>query len=153
MGAYYIMLFVQHCGPNASHLPGTAIQHVQGAGAIILINLCLAVSGMNASEIIGKEGVIICIILFASPLSTMKSVIATKSAESIPLPFTLACLINCTAWFVAGYWKMKDFNIYFPNVLGLVSAAGQVLLKCMYRKKAREANVETRPMIDLPTLT
>ena len=154
MGAYYIAVFVQHCGPNASNLPGTVIQHVQGAGAIILINLCLAVSGIgHASEIIGKEGVIICIILFASPLSTMQSVIATKSAESIPLPFTLACLVNCMTWFVAGYWKMQDFNIYFPNVLGIVSAAAQVVLKCMFRKKARDANVEARPIIDLPTLT
>ena len=154
MGAYYISVFVQHCGQNASNLPGTVLQHVQGAGAIILLNLCLAVSGFRyASDIIGKEGVIICIILFASPLSTMQSVIATQSAESIPLSFTLACLINCTAWFVAGYWQMKDFNIYFPNMLGIVSAAVQVLLKCMFRKQSREAKVETRPMIDLPTLT
>ncbi|KAL7434579.1 hypothetical protein ACHAXH_009203 [Discostella pseudostelligera] len=154
MGAYYIFVFVQHCSADASNLPGTVLQHVQGAGAIILINLCLAVSGVrHASEIIGKEGVIICIILFASPLSTMRNVIATKSADSIPLPFTLACLVNCTAWFVAGYWNMKDFNIYFPNMLGIVSAAAQVVLKCMFRKQARDAKVETRPKIELPTLT
>jgi hypothetical protein len=62
-------------------------------------------------------------------------------------------LFNTTAWFVAGYWQMKDFNIYFPNMLGIVSAAAQVLLKCMFRKQSRDAKVETRPVIDLPTFT
>lgn len=154
MGAFYITVFAQHCGPNTSNLPGTVMQHVKGVGAIILLNLCLAVSGVNyASQVIGKEGVIICIILFASPLATMQNVIATKSAESIPLPFTLACLFNCTAWFVAGYWQMKDFNIFFPNMLGIFSAAAQVALKIVYRKQSGVAKVENLPMIDLPNLT
>jgi len=35
------------------------------------------------------------IILFASPLAAVKNVIATTSADSIPLPFTIASTINC----------------------------------------------------------
>mmetsp|Transcript_19158 Transcript_19158/g.34626 ORF Transcript_19158/g.34626 Transcript_19158/m.34626 type:complete len:233 (+) Transcript_19158:138-836(+) len=137
LGAYYFTTFVQHCGPMTSNLPGTVEQHLKGTSAIILFNLCLAASGVgSASDVIGKEGVVFCIILFASPLAALKTVIVTKSAASIPLPFTLACLVNCIAWSVMGLWKMRDFNIYFPNLLGLCCAVAQLALKGMYGNRS-----------------
>mmetsp|Transcript_40611 Transcript_40611/g.86500 ORF Transcript_40611/g.86500 Transcript_40611/m.86500 type:complete len:95 (+) Transcript_40611:587-871(+) len=71
-------------------------------------------------------------ILFASPLAALKNVIATKSAASIPLPFTIASTINCSLWSVAGLLHMKDFYIYFPSMVGLLCAVVQILLKGMY---------------------
>jgi len=139
LGAYYFTTFVRHCGPMASHLPGTVENHVKTSCAIILFNLCLAASGIKTAwKVIGKEGVLFCIILFASPLAALKHVIATKSAASIPLPFTLACLVNCTAWFVMGWWKLQDFNIYFPNLMGLCCAVAQLVLKGMYGNRVSE---------------
>ena len=139
LGAYYFYMFTQHCGPMASNLPGTVEQHLKGAGAIILFNLSLAATGISdATDIIGKEGVLYCIILFASPLAALKHVIVTKSATSIPLPFTLACFVNCTAWSVTG-WKLDDFNIWFPNILGLSCAVAQLALKGMYGNRANGA--------------
>lgn len=135
LGAYYFKSFIEFCGPMSINLPGTVSQHTKGAGCIILLNLCLALSGLeNASEIIGKEGVFYCIILFASPLAALKHVIVTKSAHSIPTPFTLACLLNCMAWTVVGWWKIQpsDFNIYFPNMMGLACAVAQLILKGIY---------------------
>ena len=144
LGAYYFTIFVQHCGPMASNLPGTVNQHLKGTGAIVLGNLCLAVSGItNASELIGREGVLYCIILFASPLAALKHVITTKSAASIPLPFTVACFINCMAWFVVGWWKLMDFNIYFPNMLGLSCAVAQLGLKGVYGNRAAKEGLPT----------
>ncbi|KAL9182045.1 hypothetical protein ACHAXT_012388 [Thalassiosira profunda] len=137
LGAYYFATFVRHCGPMASNLPGTVGLHIKGAGAVILLNLCLAGSKLpDVAEWIGKEGVVFCVILFASPLAALKHVIATKSAASIPLPFTVACFVNCTAWSVMGWWKLRDFNIYFPNLLGLASAVTQLALKGMYGDRA-----------------
>lgn len=137
LGAYYFTTFIQHCAPMASNLPGTVPQHLKVSGAIILFNLCLAASGNeNAVDIIGKEGVLYCIILFASPLAALKHVVATKSAASIPLPFTVACFVNCTAWSVIGWYLMNDFNIWFPNLLGLSCAVAQLALKGMYGNRA-----------------
>lgn len=145
LGAYYFATFVQYCGPMASNLPGTVGQHLKGAGAIVLFNLCLAASGIkDASELIGKEGVLFCIILFASPLAALKHVIMTKSASSIPLPFTVACFVNCTAWSVVGLWKMNDFNIYFPNLMGLCCAVAQLMLKGIYGNRATVGDKEDR---------
>jgi Uncharacterized conserved protein len=85
----------------------------------------------KAAELIGKVAVVLCVVLFASPLSALKSVIQTKCAKSIPLPFTLTCILNCFLWTVYGI-DMGDFNIYFPNLLGLLSSLAQFGLILFY---------------------
>ena len=72
------------------------------------------------------------IILFASPLAAVKNVIATKSADSIPLPFTIASTINCSLWSLVGLFLWKDFNLYFPSIMGLLCALAQLFLKGIY---------------------
>lgn len=138
LGSYYFLVFTKHCSPMAVNLPGTVGQHLKGASGVVLFNLFLTgfIPAGVAADIIGKEGVVFCIILFASPLSALKHVIATKSAASIPFPFTVACTINCFCWSVVGLWKMHDFNIYFPNLLGLGCALAQLALKGMYGNQA-----------------
>ncbi len=85
-----------------------------------------------AATIIGKLAVAICIVLFVSPLATLKTVIQTKDASSIPLPFTLTCMLNCFLWSVYGILDKADFNIYFPNVLGLTSSIAQLILILLF---------------------
>ena len=137
LGLVYCVIFKKHCSPTATNLPGTVSQHFNVMYGILLSNILLSFSGIsNTSELIGKEGVIICIILFASPLAALKHVIMTKSASSIPLPFTLACFVNCTAWSVLGWYTTNDFNIYFPNLLGLSCAVAQLVLKGLCGNRA-----------------
>lgn len=137
LGAYYFAVFARHCGPMASNLPGTVGQHLKGTGAVVLFNLSLATSGAaGASEVIGKEGVFFCVVLFASPLAALRTVVATRSAASIPLPFTVATFVNCLAWSVMGWWRMRDFNIYFPNLLGLSCAVAQLALKAVFGNRS-----------------
>jgi len=172
LGLMYVTVFVRTCGQeDVKNLPGTVNQHMFGMSALIGINMCLAAiaaSGIGidneplerqptlsaqsgvAIDIIGKEGVIMCIILFASPLAVIKHVIEAKSAASIPLPFTLASLVSCTAWFVLGWWRANDFNIYFPNVLGFSCSVAQLVLKAMYGNRMVDtATKELLPAIDV----
>jgi len=141
MGLYYSLQFSRSCSKHASNLPGTVSQHKTGASLIIafavLVTACLG--RQNAVKVIGKLGVVVCIVLFASPLAALKTVIQTKSAESIPLPFTLVCLLNCFLWSVAGLFEMKDFYVYFPNLLGFASAAVQLFLRIFYGSGANSA--------------
>ena len=134
MGLFYCSNYKKYVPKNASNLPGTLSQHIRYGGLLIMLTLLLA-TGLKksvASPVIGKMGVIVCIVLFASPLSTLRDVIASKSAKSIPLPFTLVCMLNCFLWSVMGIFELKDFNVYFPNVLGLLSAIAQFMLKLTY---------------------
>lgn len=135
LGMYYFRTYTKYCT-----MMGAAKQirmHFRGAACIIMANLCLAqlLEKDVAADIIGKEGVFYCIVLFASPLVALKHVLETKSASSIPLPFTIACFVNCFCWSMTGWFTMKDFNIYFPNLLGLSCACAQLVLKGVYGDK------------------
>ena len=134
LGSYFMMVFLRNCGPKQSNLPGTAGQHLQGVAAVIVLNLCLVASDKfdHATDIIGHEGVFFCVLMFGSPLASLRTVLASRSAASIPLPFTAASLVNCAAWSVMGLWQVRDFHIYFPNFLGILCAAAQLALKCVY---------------------
>jgi uncharacterized protein with PQ loop repeat len=97
---------------------------------------CYLAVGSNwssaAARLIGNAAVVFCMLLFASPLSALKTVLQTKSAQSIPLPMTLATVLNCFLWSVAGLKDFNDFTVYFPNLVGLGLGLSQVGLKLIY---------------------
>jgi len=134
LGSYYFKEFRKYSPPGSSSLPGTMNQHIIVVTWIILLNTFIATKlpKQTAAEIVGKEGVFMFMILFASPLVAVKNVIATKSADSIPLPFTVAGLINCSLWSIVGLLLLNDFNLYFPSMMGLVCALLQLFLKGIY---------------------
>jgi solute carrier family 50 protein (sugar transporter) len=133
-GLYYFLKFVRYAPAKSSTLPGSVRQHV---------NVCLAVIGgafglvylsplNDPAAIIGNAAVLFCVAMFGSPLAALKTVLQTRSAKSIPLPFTLATVLNCFLWSVVGLLDMKDVNIYLPNLLGLACGLAQVALKVMF---------------------
>ena len=137
------MRFSKYAPPKSSTLPGSIRQHLQVVFGVVGITvgwiyLCyMTVQRKNkwssyAAETIGNVAVMFCLLMFASPLSALRSVIATRSAASIPLPFTLATILNCFLWSVAGLGEFNDFNIYFPNLLGLGFGLIQVALKIVF---------------------
>jgi len=134
-GTYYcFQFFLFNNDIKNSHLPGTINQHITFCLLILSSTLLLSqYTPTNvATAIIGKEGVLISILLFISPLTTINIVFRKKPAISIPLPFTIACLMSCLLWSLLGIYVYKDFNIYFPNLLGLVSAVTQLYLIWKY---------------------
>jgi len=134
LGLVYSTQFFQYCPANSFNLPGTKSQHKQIAAIIIMFTtLCAVVLPTTMSiRLIGMMGVFFCVVLFGSPLSSLKTVIQTKSAKSIQLPFTLACMVNCGLWSIFGTMEAKDFNIYFPNILGLILGFVQLFFIMLY---------------------
>ena len=85
---------------------------------------------------VGSAAVLFCIALFASPLSTLKTVVETKSADSIPLPFSIASLLCCFFWSVTGILDLHDVNVIVPNALGFLCGLAQVGLKLLYSENS-----------------
>lgn len=108
--------------------------HIDSAIITVLsiLAIVLLLPNAKAADLIGNIGVAACIVLFASPLVAMKTVIQQKSAESIPLSFTLASIVCCFLWSVVGLEKMHDAVIYVPNLLGLGCGLLQLALKIIY---------------------
>ena len=134
LGIYYFYTFRIHCPSNAAGLPGTIQQHIQLTG--LVIGVALLISALlprdTAAEVIGKAAVLFCVILFASPLSVLKEAIISRSAQNIPLPFAVASTINTLLWSVSGVLALRDFNVYFPNLLGLACCVAQLVVIFMY---------------------
>lgn len=120
-----------------NNLPGTISQHQFTIISILLANTFILTnfSKETAARVIGKEGILVFFILFASPLAAIKTVISTKSTATIPLHFTIASAINCSLWSVVGLFNMKDANVYIPSTLGLCCALVQLFLKGVYDDK------------------
>lgn len=134
LGTYYFREFKKYSPVGSSGLPGTINQHMIVVTWIIFVNAFILTNfaKVKAAQIVGKEGVLMYIILFASPLVAVKDVIANKSAASIPLPFTIASILNCSLWSLVGIFSMRDFYIYFPSMMGLICALAQLILKGIY---------------------
>ncbi len=142
---FYFVKFARYAPLKSSTLPGTIRQHVQAnaaivAGAFAIVHLSPLA---DPASVIGNIAVLFCVAMFASPLAALQTVLQTKSAKSIPLPFTLATVLNCFLWSVYGWFGMKDVNIYVPNMLGLAFGFAQVGLKLSYQSDGKGQRSET----------
>lgn len=104
------------------------------AGAILAV-VAPTLSKAKAASLVGTSAVAICLAMFASPLSALKTVVQKKSSDSIPLPLSLATAVNCYLWMMVGIFGMKDANIIIPNALGLLFGFIQLALIAIYPSK------------------
>mmetsp|Transcript_612 Transcript_612/g.962 ORF Transcript_612/g.962 Transcript_612/m.962 type:complete len:223 (-) Transcript_612:80-748(-) len=130
LGIIYFLIFISYAPTKSPTLPGSVLQHMQGASLVILT--CLGLAFFSGTTMVGNLGVVICVCMFASPLAALKVVIQTKSARAIPLPFSMVSVMNCFFWSVSGLFEMHDYAIYVPNLLGLFFSLVQVFLKLTY---------------------
>jgi solute carrier family 50 protein (sugar transporter) len=127
-----MLQFTKYAPKQSPTFPGSVMGHIQGCVAFVLLTVGMALTLSKPAPLVGNLGVVLCVAMFGSPLAALKTVVSTKSAESIPLPFTLASVLNCFLWTVVGILDMNDVNIYVPNVLGLTFGLIQVGLKLVY---------------------
>ena len=143
---FYCFKFTQYSPSKSPTLPGSVRQHVQAnaivmAGAFGLVYLSPLA---DPAAWIGNIAVMFCVAMFGSPLAALQTVLKTQSARSIPLPFTLATVLNCLLWSVVGLMDMHDANIYLPNLLGLAFGFAQLVLKLSYGNGKRVSASEDK---------
>ena len=131
---YYFFTFSCHSPPKSPTIPGSIQQHVRANAVVVaatFASIYLSPISDPASWI-GNIAVLFCVAMFGSPLAALRTVLQTKSAKSIPLPFTLATVLNCFLWSVFGVMELNDKNVFVPNLLGLGLGLWQVILKIIY---------------------
>jgi solute carrier family 50 protein (sugar transporter) len=138
-GAIAAMYFVTTTLPLMPREPHAKRHQVQavlvGATTAMLtlwtVLVFKAVSHETIVFVLGAYGSAICVLLFASPLSTVADVISTRNAASIYAPLTGAQCTNCLMWTVYGL-AIGDVWVYGPNGTGLVLGLLQLVLKIVY---------------------
>ena len=78
----------------------------------------------------------ILLLYYAAPLSTIVSVVKTKSAKSINLPLACAQCVNGLLWLGYGL-AVSDLFIWIPNAVGACTGALLIFLLFIYRSRRR----------------
>jgi solute carrier family 50 (sugar transporter) len=129
--------------PNHDRSSRVQVQMTLVVGSALLLCLwsALVFGGATHSQttfILGAYGSFICVIMFASPLSTMGEVIRTGNAASIYAPLTATQVSNCLMWTCYGL-AIGDVWVYGPNGTGLALGLVQLALKLSYPSVPGEA--------------
>lgn len=146
LALYYMHSFIENAAEQPINDDRTiGLQTGAVAGTIGAAGLAFH---YDCSEAVGSAAVLLCMALFASPLSTLKAVVETKSAESIPLPFTVASLLACFCWSVTGLIE-HDMNVIVPNFTGFLFGLAQLGLKLHYRDDDPSNNLLSSSEMDV----
>lgn len=118
------------------------VQVVMVVGALISYTLwsVLIFSEQHYEQrkfVVGLYGSMLCVILFASPLSTAYEVISTANAASIYAPLTATQVTNCLSWTIYGL-VIGDIWVWGPNGMGLALGLMQLALKLIYPSKEKK---------------
>lgn len=82
-------------------------------------------------DALGYMAVCVNILLYVSPFETVKKIVATKSAASLPIAMCCMLVANCSLWVVCGVVD-NDMFMLTPNVIGATLSLVQVLLYVVY---------------------
>jgi solute carrier family 50 protein (sugar transporter) len=111
-----ILPLLQHDKPRLRMTQGILLA---GSAATICLWTFLGLSGASTAKIgsvLGMFASVLFIVLSGSPLSTIKSVIATKSSGSILGFYTVAQVVDSLLWTVYGL-AIKDSFLWGPSIV------------------------------------
>jgi len=86
----------------------------------------------NSIQLLGSFGCVSAVVLMASPLTVVKTVIQNRSTQSMPFVVSLAMTLNGMSWFTYGWLVANDPYVWFPNGLGSIAGFIQLSLFGMY---------------------
>lgn len=81
------------------------------------------------------------VFFYGAPLQTMKTVLETKSSDSIHTRTVITNVINAIFWMSYGFTR-QDIIIYGPNGVGLLLGIAQGILCCIYPKTSITTIIE-----------
>lgn len=127
--AIYIFIFMQNCDNKQSYLKKV----------FFLLTVCLGALSFtyfgtdlyDVKQLLGLFCSTVTVLMFGSPLSVLRVVIATQNSEKISFPLSLMTVCNCLSWMLYGY-LIKDYYVQVPNLFGLVLGIIQVLTIYQY---------------------
>ncbi|KAM3704756.1 hypothetical protein ACB098_03G029300 [Castanea mollissima] len=129
----YVTLYLVFSPPRARAKTGTLVALLDVgflAGVILLTHFLL--HGDTKIDVIGFLCAGLNIVMYASPLAAMKTVVTTKSVEYMPFLLSFFSFLNGGIWTFYAV-LVKDFFLGVPNGAGLLLGAAQLVLYFIYR--------------------
>ncbi|KAM3704753.1 hypothetical protein ACB098_03G029100 [Castanea mollissima] len=113
-----------------------AILNVGLPGSVIAITLLAIHDNSTQLIFVGILCAGLTIAMYASPLSSMRTVIKTKSVEYMPFSLSFFLFLNAGIWCIYSV-LIKDFFVGVPNAIGFVLGATQLILYTIYKNKSK----------------
>ncbi len=85
-------------------------------------------------RVLGYMSVFFLVILYYSPISSLRQIIAQKCSSSIEPRYAVACLISGSIWLVYGIVISNPF-LYVPNSFGILCSVLQIIAILVYPRK------------------
>ncbi|GLI64298.1 hypothetical protein VaNZ11_007521 [Volvox africanus] len=84
-----------------------------------------------AERMWGTNAIVILMVYYIVPLSSMYDIIRRKNAISIYPPLAIGAIANGGLWTVYGF-ALRDINLWLPNLFGAVIGVIQLILRGVY---------------------
>lgn len=111
---------------TANQLSPTLLHYYLLVVAICALNIYFAIQ--RQTEIIGYIGCLLAVILSASPLAVIRTVLREQNTSSMPFTTSLVTWLNNLSWILYGKLIANDKLIYAPNILAACFSSLQLLL-------------------------
>ncbi|KAL6840502.1 hypothetical protein ACP4OV_030312 [Aristida adscensionis] len=131
----YISLFIFYADCRRTRLKITGLLVLVACGFALVAHASLAFFDEAARrQFVGVVSMASLISMFASPLAVMGVVIRTECVEFMPFYLSLSTFLMSASFATYGL-LLRDFFIYFPNGLGVLLGATQLVLYAYYSRK------------------
>eukprot|EP00253_Pinus_taeda_P001101 PITA_01101 len=106
-------------------------------GTIAISSVLAMHDRKHKKMLVGTAGMVATVILYGSPLSTIRLVIKTKSVEFMPLNLSVFSFL-CSAFWLAYGALSRDIVVMAPNFVGLPLASAQMIIYWIYQRKKNQ---------------
>ncbi|XP_057957695.1 bidirectional sugar transporter SWEET17 isoform X1 [Malania oleifera] len=114
----------------------------------------MTLQGEKRTEALGFICAALNILMYAAPLSAMKTVVTTKSVEYMPFLLSFFLSINGGVWTFYSL-LLPDYFLMVPNGAGFVLGVVQLVLYAIYRnpKSLKKNNVSDAGLVEEPLIS
>jgi solute carrier family 50 protein (sugar transporter) len=141
--SFYLWTYLSFCPPGKTADNKRWLSWVAGiiAGIFAELHVLLPLFGMSSvyNSHIAFFGAMTGIGLAASPLATVREVLRTKDASSLPFLLCAMVTLQCFSWMIYGYLR-EDLSTFSNNLVGVILGSIQLGLIYVYPSKRAAAS-------------
>ncbi|XP_019183184.1 PREDICTED: bidirectional sugar transporter SWEET7b-like [Ipomoea nil] len=146
--SYLAVFFYYNNAKIRGKMAGLFVIQLIALAGIVAGTLMGAHTINKRTTIVGSLSVVFGIILYGSPLSIMRTVIKTKSAEYLPGWLIASGFANGIIW--AAYACIRfDIFVFISNGVGAVLSLIQIILKIIYRNGPKPAEAKPSSEVEI----
>ena len=143
VGIFYSAVYYQYCQNQGLRAKFITLVQATLLTSTIFFLVATMLETENAANFIGFLASLSSVLLNASPLSVVKSVITNKTSIYLPIPTVIATFFNALSWLLYGIYH-NDSYIWLPNIFGLLSALTQIFLLFIFPRKPMPIDKPTK---------